>query len=681
MKSFYRYEIDGLRGIAVIAMILGHFENPIFVIPAVNIFFVLSGFLITKIIFKENLKFSIINFYKKRIRSLYPQILIVSVITFFVVSFFGNLDYIKEFNRSFLTSILNVFNLYLIKIDNTYTLQDFENPYLPLWAFSVIIQFYIIFPILLKFIFHIFNKLKLNFYCLFFLLLTLTFLTFFIYFINQHEKFGNFYSLGSRAWQFFLGSTLYFYITIFSPKKLASLSGYVGVLSFIIWPFISEQIQNFVFQTIYISLATILLLYSTQTNTIVNTFLKINIYRYLGKISFSLFIVHMPVIFFIGIFFDGITYILISLFLTFILSIILFNINKSIILQKIINFIDANIIKFILIFLIIIFSIISFYTFNKELLLDIEKKYIDGIKKYNFIEKRKNILKSRYDDFDYLPYKLLDNNLQPCHNNENNFTSCYFKSQILSNNNEVDVLAIGGSNVAALGYIAKNELLKKGFNYQQVTIDGCHYLPGFTKYQISTGKEDKFCNSAYQEKLKKTLLKKSNSQKILIIYGRYALYLTSNYFDNQEGGLENGGNWDWSFKGETSISKGLINSMNELENENIKIILIYPIPEVGVNLPKYMLKKFTEINNDNLFTTSYYVFKDRQSEVFATLDKIDNKNLYRIYPHKIFCDNQIKNRCLTHNDKNLFYTDHDHTSIKGSELIVDLILKKIEEIK
>ena len=94
-----------------------------------------------------------------------------------------------------------------------------------------------------------------------------------------------------------------------------------------------------------------------------------------------------------------------------------------------------------------------------------------------------------------------------------------------------------------------------------------------------------------------------------------------------------------------------------------------------------MLKKFTEINNDNLFTTSYNVFKDRQSEVFATLDKIDNKNLYRIYPHKIFCDNQIKNRCLTHNDKNLFYTDHDHTSIKGSELIVDLILKKIEEIK
>ena len=147
MKSFYRYEIDGLRGIAVIAMILGHFENPIFVIPAVNIFFVLSGFLITKIIFKENLKFSIINFYKKRIRSLYPQILIVSVITFFVISFFGNLDYIKEFNRSFLTSILSVFNLYLIKIDNTYTLQDFENPYLPLWAFSVIIQFYIIFPI------------------------------------------------------------------------------------------------------------------------------------------------------------------------------------------------------------------------------------------------------------------------------------------------------------------------------------------------------------------------------------------------------------------------------------------------------------------------------------------------------------------------------------------------------
>ena len=47
----------------------------------------------------------------------------------------------------------------------------------------------------------------------------------------------------------------------------------------------------------------------------------------------------------------------------------------------------------------------------------------------------------------------------------------------------------------------------------------------------------------------------------------------------------------------------------------------------------------------------------------------------------MFCDKIIKNRCITHDDKNIFYIDDDHPSLKGAEMINDLIMKEIEKIE
>jgi hypothetical protein len=58
-----------------------------------------------------------------------------------------------------------------------------------------------------------------------------------------------------------------------------------------------------------------------------------------------------------------------------------------------------------------------------------------------------------------------------------------------------------------------------------------------------------------------------------------------------------------------------------------------------------------------------------------------HKNLYRVYPHTLFCDNQIKGRCVTHDDKVLYYDDDDHLSSAGAAMVNDLILEKIKEIK
>ena len=79
-------------------------------------------------------------------------------------------------------------------------------------------------------------------------------------------------------------------------------------------------------------------------------------------------------------------------------------------------------------------------------------------------------------------------------------------------------------------------------------------------------------------------------------------------------------------------------------------------------------------------TTSYDVYKDRTKFTFKYLNSIKGKNIFRVYPHKLFCDNFVKNRCITHDNKNIFYFDDNHLSLSGASLLNDMIIKKIEMI-
>ena len=82
-----------------------------------------------------------------------------------------------------------------------------------------------------------------------------------------------------------------------------------------------------------------------------------------------------------------------------------------------------------------------------------------------------------------------------------------------------------------------------------------------------------------------------------------------------------------------------------------------------------------------VFTTSYNTYTQRTKSSFDLLNSIKGKNIYKIYPHKLFCNNQIKNRCMTHDNEHIFYWDDDHTSLQGSKMINDLILKEIKKIE
>ena len=89
----------------------------------------------------------------------------------------------------------------------------------------------------------------------------------------------------------------------------------------------------------------------------------------------------------------------------------------------------------------------------------------------------------------------------------------------------------------------------------------------------------------------------------------------------------------------------------------------------------------TDWVKNNIISTSYDVYKKRTRTSFELLDGIKHSNLYRLYPHRLLCNNQIKGRCITHDDINIFYFDDDHPSNEGAKLINNLIIEKIKEFE
>jgi hypothetical protein len=262
----------------------------------------------------------------------------------------------------------------------------------------------------------------------------------------------------------------------------------------------------------------------------------------------------------------------------------------------------------------------------------------------------------------------------------NNIEGCKFNT---SSNKKVYI--IGDSHMASLMFNLKDRLVKKNYQFITYSFGNCLFYPGFNLVKTKTNKADEICNDYYFQKLKKILSKESNS--IIIFGGRFPLYISNYFFDNQEGGIEGKEyhNKYVSVGKYNTIQSSFKNEISELSIHN-KIIIIYPIPEVGWNPERkiynqWIKQRFNKNFNIKNITTSFEVYKDRAKSSFELLDSIQSRNIFKVYPHTLFCDTIIKERCVTHDDENMFYADNNHPSLKGVEMINDLVMKEIEKIE
>ena len=160
MASFpfkYRPEVDGLRAIAIVPVIFFHTGLPMFKsgLIGVDIFFIISGYLITSLIYKEasSKSFSIKAFYLRRIRRLLPALFLMMVITIPISFFLMQPYYLENFGQS-LVATLFMSNNFLLYITTDYWSPYAEfKPLLHTWSLAVEEQFYLIYPIFLLSIF------------------------------------------------------------------------------------------------------------------------------------------------------------------------------------------------------------------------------------------------------------------------------------------------------------------------------------------------------------------------------------------------------------------------------------------------------------------------------------------------------------------------------------------------
>ena len=225
-KIKYKPELDGLRAFAVLSVLIYHLEKVLIKSQTisggflgVDIFFVISGYLISLIIFRDLLvikKFSLLAFYNKRIRRIIPALLFVILfsIIFSIIFFLPN-DLVDN-TKAALSSTFFISNFYFYFSNVVYGADlSLTKPLLHTWSLSVEEQFYIFFPIL----FLLINK---NFKSFIYFILILIFLSFLSSeYLNSNHRSINFYMTFSRMWELLAGS-LIAYIHLF-PDKLKSL--------------------------------------------------------------------------------------------------------------------------------------------------------------------------------------------------------------------------------------------------------------------------------------------------------------------------------------------------------------------------------------------------------------------------------------------------------------------------
>jgi len=287
----------------------------------------------------------------------------------------------------------------------------------------------------------------------------------------------------------------------------------------------------------------------------------------------------------------------------------------------------------------------------------------------------KILLKNRNDIQSVLKDLKMDGT--PCYNRTKNFCE-------VGNNNKGVIQIVGDSMAASLqkdlvDRLSNDYLLVSMTKGGQILLKNGIRIDGETNKEIPQGNLD------YQNKRLQQIRKYPNST--VIVFGRTLLHLEHYRFDNKEGGVEGGYCCRIEPLNGKTIEQTIKEPIEDLLNEGFKVILLYPFTEAGWNAPNVFFQKprppSFDLENikkwlkENQLSYKYDTYLERTKSTYKIYDEIEHKNLRRVYPHQINCDNIVKGRCVMNDENNLFYADAWHPNDYGASLINDLIIKEI----
>ena len=312
MNLKYRSEIDGLRAIAVGSVVLYHAQVNIsghhlfgggFI--GVDIFFVISGYLITSIILKELVitgSFSFKKFYERRVRRILPVLLFVMMTSLPFAWIYLVPTHLIDLSKSILYSLGFSSNFYFHYSGQVYgALDGLFKPFLHTWSLSVEEQYYIIFPIVLLVSFKYFKK-----YLIHILILSFIISLGLAQWSSIDNPSVSFYFIHTRMWELLAGSILaYFEITKghrFQNKTLSLILPTVGLIlighSIL---FFNDGMFHPSFYTLSPIIGTCLIIWFSQKDEMITKILSTKLFVGIGLISYSLYLWHYPIFTFLKI--------------------------------------------------------------------------------------------------------------------------------------------------------------------------------------------------------------------------------------------------------------------------------------------------------------------------------------------------------------------------------------------
>ena len=294
----YRKEIDGLRALAVIPVILFHAGFKYFGggFVGVDIFFVISGYLITAIILADLQagKFSITKFYERRARRILPCLYLVMLASMLLGYFWMMPDEFKNFGQSVFATTIFSNNILLAFTSGYWALASEYKPLLHTWSLGVEEQYYVIFPFILIIGWKYFRK----YLGVVVSIIAFSSLLLATWGVARSPDLA-FYLLPTRAWEILLGSLAAFYLNNKKPISNEpvgnNLLSFIGLLLIAapIFVFGSNQPAPGLYTLIPTIGSVLVIIYATE-NTFAGKVLGNKFVVGFGLISYSAYLWHQP---------------------------------------------------------------------------------------------------------------------------------------------------------------------------------------------------------------------------------------------------------------------------------------------------------------------------------------------------------------------------------------------------
>jgi peptidoglycan/LPS O-acetylase OafA/YrhL len=293
----YRPDIDGLRAVAVLPVLFYHAGVPGFPggFVGVDIFFVISGFVITARL-KEDLvrsTFSILDFYERRVRRIFPALLFVFALTWLASLVLLLPSEMVDFSRSLAAAGYFSSNFYFWKGSGYFDTASALRPLLHTWSLAVEEQFYIFMPIAMYLGYRFLNsRWKLLFWPAAVASLILSEA------VGKTAPAASFFLLPTRAWELLLGALLILTPPPRIPTRFGQVGAATGLVMIAYSVFLFNETTPFPgLNALYPCLGSALLIYfNTERVTLIGRVLSLGPMVQVGRISYSLYLVHWPMI-------------------------------------------------------------------------------------------------------------------------------------------------------------------------------------------------------------------------------------------------------------------------------------------------------------------------------------------------------------------------------------------------